>query len=139
VHEATGPLAGDGPSLSRKKILIADDAEVFRRIEEEILRPFAYAFVHAKNGAEAVKLAVDERPDLMLLDVQMPIMDGVQVLGYLKKNPQTANIPVVVVTTIGRAHDEDLMRRGGADAFLTKPVKPGVLIQTVRRLLGEGS
>jgi CheY-like chemotaxis protein len=64
-------------------------------------------------------------------------MDGVQVLGFLKKNPASSHIPIVVVTTIGRAHDEDLMRRGGADAFLTKPVKPGVLISTVRRLLGE--
>jgi eukaryotic-like serine/threonine-protein kinase len=137
VHEATGPLVVNAPGITRKKILIADDAEVFRRIEEEILRPFAYAFVHAKNGAEAIRLAVDEKPDLILLDIQMPVMDGVQVLGFLKKNAASSHIPIVVVTTIGRAHDEDLMRRGGADAFLTKPVKPGVLISTVRKLLGE--
>lgn len=136
IHEAVAPKTAD-IAVVRKKILIADDAEVFRRIEEEILRPLSYAFVHAKDGAQAVKLAVDESPDLILLDVQMPVMDGVQVLGFLKKNPQTRDIPVCVVTTIGRAHDEDLLRRGGADAFLTKPVKPGVLIQTVRRLLKE--
>ena len=133
VLEATGIA----PALQTKrcKILIADDAEVFRRIEEEILRPFAYAFVHAKDGAQAIKLAIDEKPDLILLDIQMPVMDGVQVLSFLKRTPATKHIPIVVVTTIGRAHDEDLMRRGGADAFLTKPVKPGLLIQTVRKLL----
>jgi serine/threonine protein kinase len=137
VLEATGVLEPPTVSAKRKKILIADDAEVFRKIEEEILRPFAYAFVHAKDGGQAVKLAVDERVDLVLLDVQMPVMDGVQVLSFLKRTERTKDIPVVVVTTIGRAHDEDLMRRGGADAFLTKPVKPGTLIQTVRKLLGE--
>ncbi len=136
VHEAVAPAAPIA-GARRRKVLIADDAEVFRRIEEEILRPLSYAFVHAKDGAQAVKLAVDEAPDLILLDVQMPVMDGVQVLGFLKKNPATQHIPVCVVTTIGRAHDEDLLRKGGADAFLTKPVKPGVLIQTVRRLLKE--
>ncbi|MCC7070369.1 MAG: protein kinase [Deltaproteobacteria bacterium] len=136
VHEAVAPAA-TLPSTRRKKVLIADDAEVFRRIEEEILRPLSYAFVHAKDGAQALKLAADEAPDLILLDVQMPVMDGVQVLSFLKRNPQTQAIPVCVVTTIGRAHDEELLRKGGADAFLTKPVKPGVLIQTVRRLLKE--
>ncbi|HEY4221157.1 MAG TPA: protein kinase, partial [Myxococcota bacterium] len=71
VVEVTG--VNDAPALTtvRRKILIADDAVVFRKIEEEILRPFAYAFLHAQDGGQAVKLAVDEKPDLILLDVQM--------------------------------------------------------------------
>jgi serine/threonine-protein kinase len=135
AFEATG-VSTVSSSVVRKKILIADDAVVFRRIEEEILRPFSYSFLHAKDGAQAVKLAVEEKPDLVLLDIQMPVLDGVQVLQFLKKNDATKHIPVVIVTTIGREHDEDLMRRGGADAFLRKPVQPGVLISTVRKLLG---
>jgi serine/threonine protein kinase/class 3 adenylate cyclase len=140
TFEALPASEDDGaarPALRPKRILIADDAEVFRRIEEEILRPFGYQFLHAKDGAQAVKLAMEEAPDLILLDVQMPIMDGIQVLSLLKRTPGTEKIPVVVVTTIGRAHDEDLVRRGGADAFLTKPVKPALLIQTTRSLLNR--
>lgn len=138
IFQATGLIDGPVlPRVRRKKILIADDAEVVRRIEEEILRPFDYAFAHAKNGAEAVRIAVEELPDLILLDIQMPVMDGAQVLALLKKTEQTKHIPIVVITTIGRAHDQDIIRRGGADAFLTKPVKPGLLIQTVRGLLQE--
>jgi two-component system cell cycle response regulator DivK len=120
-----------------KKILIADDAEVFRRLEEGLLRGHGYEFSHASDGAQAVKKAVEEQPDVILLDIQMPVMDGVQVLSYLKKDARTQSIPVVVVTTIGRKHDEDLIRRGGADAFLTKPVRGPELVRCVRTLLGE--
>ena len=123
--------------MTKKKILIADDAEVFRHLEEGLLKIYGYAFVHAKDGAEAVKLAVETTPDLILLDVQMPVMDGVQALSYLKRDERTKDIPVVVVTTIGREKDEEILKKGGADAFLTKPVQPRKLVETVRRLLGE--
>lgn len=120
-----------------KKILIADDAEVFRHLEEGLLKIYGYAFVHAKDGAQAVKLAVEEAPDVILLDVQMPVMDGVQALSFLKRDERTKHIPVCVVTTIGRQKDEEILKKGGADAFLTKPVHGPTLVSTVRRLLGE--
>lgn len=124
-------------STTTRRILIADDAEVFRRLEEGLLKAHGYAFLHAKDGAEAVRLAIQEQPDLILLDVQMPVMDGVQALQVLKKDARTQHIPVVVVTTIGRSHDQELMQRGGADAFLTKPVHGPELVKTVKQLLGE--
>ncbi len=120
-----------------RRILIADDAEVFRRLEEGLLKAHGYAFLHAKDGAEAIKIAVEQQPDLILLDVQMPVMDGVQALQVLKRDARTSRIPVVVVTTIGRAQDEVIMKKGGADAFLTKPVKGPDLVKTVKELLGE--
>jgi CheY-like chemotaxis protein len=121
----------------KKTILIADDAEVFRRLEEGLLRVYGYDFLHASDGAQAVKQCVEHRPDLVLLDVQMPVMDGVQVLAVLKKDERTKDIPIVVVTTIGRQKDEEILMKGGADAFLTKPVRGTELVGTVRRLLGE--
>ncbi len=122
-----------------KRILIADDAAVFRHLEEGLLKAYGYTALHAKNGAEAVKRAIEDQPDLILLDVQMPVMDGVQALAVLKKDPRTKHIPVVVVSTIGRAHDQDLLRRGGADAFLTKPVQGPQLAAVVRGLLEDAS
>src|SRR5690606_13236040 len=98
---------------------------------------YGYSFLHARDGAEAVKLAVEGQPDLILLDVQMPVLDGVQALQVLKKDPRTKDIPVVVVTTIGRPQDEELIKKGGADAFLTKPGNGQELVKTVRELLGE--
>lgn len=119
------------------RILIADDAEVFRRLEEGLLKIHGFSFLHARDGAEAVKLALTEAPDLILLDVQMPVMDGVQALAVLKKDPRTKDIPVVVVTTLGRSQDEALLRRGGADAFLSKPLSGPELVSTVKRLLDD--
>lgn len=120
-----------------RRILIADDAEVFRRLEEGLLRSHGFGFLHAKDGAEALKIAIEERPDLILLDVQMPVMDGVQALQVLKRDPRTKDIPVVIVTTIGRAHDQELLKKGGADAFLTKPLKGPDLVKVVKDLLAE--
>ena len=118
-----------------KKILIADDADVFRQLEEGLLRAYGYQFLHARNGAEAVKHAIEGQPDLILLDVQMPVMDGVQVLSFLKKEPRTLHIPIIIVTTIGRDKDQEILKKGGADAFLTKPVNGPLLARTVRQLL----
>ena len=120
-----------------KTILIADDAVVFRHLQEGILRHHGYAFLHASDGAQTVKLAVDHQPDLILLDIQMPVMDGVQVLSFLTKHERTSTIPVVVVTTIGREHDQRLLLSGGAQEVLTKPIHAGALSRVVRQLLGE--
>lgn len=117
------------------KILVADDAEVFRQLEAAQLKMLGHDVIEARNGAEAVRLALEEQPDLILLDVQMPVMDGMQVLAYLTKEERTAHIPIVVITTIGRPKDEEIIRRAGASGFLTKPLQPGQLAATVRQLL----
>ncbi len=120
-----------------RKILIADDSDVFRQLESQLLAGQGYELLSAKNGAEAVKLAIEHLPDLLLLDVQMPIMDGVQVLGTLKKNETTKNIPIVIVTTIGKDTDKRLLEGGGANEVLSKPIDRAKLLATVRRLIGS--
>jgi CheY-like chemotaxis protein len=120
-----------------KTILLVDDAEVFRRLEEGLLRTYGYRFLHAADGAQAIKLATSELPDLVLLDVQMPVMDGVQVLRHLKSQASTAEIPIVIITTIGRDEDRELFLRAGANAALSKPINARTLVTTVRQQLGE--
>ena len=118
-----------------KTILIADDAAVFRRLEEGLLRIYGYRFLHAADGAETLRIATTEPVDLVLLDVQMPVMDGVQVLRHLKQRDATRDIPIVIVTTIGREEDKDLLMRGGATACLSKPINGRDLVKLVRELL----
>jgi len=120
-----------------KTILIADDAPVFRNLEEGLLKPQGHRVLHASDGAQAIKTAVEKLPDLILLDVQMPVMDGVQALQYLKKDDRTKHIPVVVITTLGREADKELLQKGGADAFLTKPINPTQFARTIRELLAD--
>ena len=117
------------------KVLIADDSNVFRDLEAKILEMRGYTVVHAPNGAEALKHAIADKPDIILLDIQMPVMDGVQVLTALKHNPSTKGIPVIMISTIGREKDRDLLLRGGADAFLSKPINSRDLLRHIRQLI----
>jgi len=119
-----------------KQILIADDAVVFRQHAEGILRKPGFGFIHAADGAETVKRAVAHQPDLILLDVQMPILDGVQVLSFLSKHERTAHIPVIVIT-VAQNHDRKSLRRVGAHAVLQKPIQPAALSRCVRLFLGD--
>jgi DNA-binding response OmpR family regulator len=119
-----------------KRILIADDSPTFRLLEEVFLVQRGYKTLHAENGAEALRLSIEEKPDLVILDIQMPVMDGVQVLKALKSNEATRSIPVIIASTIGRDHDRDLLVRGGADDFLSKPINGQELLVRVHRLIG---
>lgn len=121
----------------KKKILIADDSTVFRQLEAKLLEARGYEVVHAADGVEALRQAVDHEPDLILLDIQMPVMDGVQVLATLKKQEQTRDIPVIVITTIGRDKDREILLRGGANAFMSKPIEIRDLLEMIQKLTGE--
>jgi CheY-like chemotaxis protein len=120
-----------------KKILIADDSEAFRKLEDTLLKPYGFTLLHASNGIEAMKVALGEKPDLILLDIQMPVMDGAQVLAFLKKEPTTAGIPIIVITTLGRPEDRALLTSAGAYHLLGKPIQGTELIRTVRAALGQ--
>lgn len=118
-----------------KTVLIADDSKAFRALEEAFLAPRGYRVLQAGDGAEAVRLALAEKPDIILLDIQMPVMDGVAVLTTLKANAATRDIPVIVITTIGREKDRDILLRGGADDFIAKPISGLELVAKVERLI----
>lgn len=118
-----------------KKILIADDSRAFRELEGEYLSRRGFSVVYAENGADAMRLAAEMIPDLILLDVQMPVMDGVQVLSFLKKHDHTKQIPVIVITTIKGDKNLEALRLGGADGVLSKPIQGAELLDTVQRFL----
>lgn len=121
--------------MSKGRILVVDDSNTFRQLMSMQLRSAGYEVINGANGAEAVKLALQERPDLIVLDVQMPVMDGGQALATLKARDETKNIPVLIVTTIGREEDERIIRVGGADGFLSKPINKRQVMEQVQRLL----
>lgn len=122
----------DGP---KKNILIVDDEERNLRLLSLILSNYGYDFVAARNGAEAVEMALKVLPDLVLLDIMMPEMDGYEACRRLKANGLTAHIPVVMVTAL---EDRDSKLKGleaGANDFLSKPVDSSELMVRVRNLL----
>jgi len=117
------------------KILVADDNKQIRMLVGAALRTLGHELIEAVDGEDALAAAIREQPDLMLLDVTMPKLDGFEVLRFLRKRPETANIKVIMLTT---AAQKDDLKHGvdlGCDDYLTKPFEPKVLRETVEALL----
>jgi DNA-binding response OmpR family regulator len=124
--------------MTRKaKILLIDDHRTVLRLLEAILKLKGYDLLYAENGQQGMVMARQERPDLILLDVMMPEIDGFKVCQYLKSQPDTAAIPVVFLTARGAEDDLAAGRRAGAQGFMTKPFLAREVLDTVERLLAR--
>ncbi|HKP55397.1 MAG TPA: response regulator [Polyangiales bacterium] len=123
--------------MAAKKILIADDSRTFRAVEEELLKRKGYTLLLAENGAQAVQIAVRELPDVILMDLQMPVMDGAKALAVLQSNEKTAAVPVVMVTTVSEDAQRDQLLAAGAKRVLFKPISGPDLLGAIREMLGE--
>src|SRR5713101_9627538 len=120
---------------SQAKILVVDDEVDNVRLLEALLLRRGFEVVKARNGAEALQQVDREQPDLILLDVMMPIMDGFEVCKILKDNPETRLIPVVIMTALGQVEDRVKGIEAGADDFLTKPVHRDELLARIHTSL----
>jgi len=119
-----------------KRILIAEDEPHIARMVTFKLEHEGYEVIWAKNGGEAVKSLQDKAPDLVLLDVMMPVMDGFEVLKKIKEDESTWHIPVIMLTAKGKIKDIDLAFDLGADDYIVKPFLPDELVERVQVLLG---
>lgn len=116
-------------------ILICDNEEVLRSLVRASLEPAGYAFVEARDGDEALEVARDHLPDLIVLDMMMPGRTGIDVLEELRDDPELREIPVVMLTARAQQADHEAAQRAGADCFLTKPFSPLELASVVAGLL----
>jgi len=123
--------------MDSKRILVVDDEERVREMLGFRLRLFGYEVLEATNGQEALEIAAREKPDLVLLDIMMPGMDGFQVCSRLKRNEETRGIPVVILTAKADAKDVTRAVNSGASDYVVKPYDPMVLQQKVAKNLGE--
>ena len=119
------------------KILVADDDFDNRTIATEILRASGYTVVQASNGLQAMEVALSEKPDVILLDLSMPKLDGWETTRRLKKIPEVARIPVIAFTAHAMVGDEKKAREAGCDDFLTKPCTPKQIIEKMKTWLGK--
>ena len=117
-----------------RKILTCDDEKHIVRLIQVNLERQGYEVITAYNGLECLEKVKEDRPDLIVLDVMMPEMTGFEVLEKLKKDPETENIPVIMLTA--RAQDSDVLRgwQSGVECYLTKPFNPMELIAFVKRI-----
>jgi CheY-like chemotaxis protein len=123
--------------MGAKKILIADDSRTFRHLEEELLKRKGYTLLLAENGAQVLSIALRELPDLILLDLHMPVMDGAKALALLQSNEKTSGVPVVMITTVSEEGQRSQLLQAGAKRVLVKPLDGPDLLGAIRELLGE--
>ncbi|MCE5190947.1 MAG: response regulator [Actinomycetia bacterium] len=123
--------------MASRTILVADDNQQIRMLVTAALRSLGHEIVHAVDGENALEMAIAERPDLVLLDVTMPKLDGFEVLGFLRKRPETADVKVIMLTTAAQKTDLKHGAELGCDEYVTKPFDPKTLREVVVRVLED--
>ncbi|RKX42626.1 MAG: two-component system response regulator [Thermotogae bacterium] len=119
-------------------ILVVDDSEVLRRIVVFNLVRNGYTVSEASDGEEALQKLKESTPDLVILDIMMPKMNGFEVLKVMKQDENLSKVPVIVLTAKGGENDLQEGLKLGADIFLTKPFSPGRLVEEVQRVINNG-
>jgi two-component system cell cycle response regulator DivK len=120
-----------------RRILVVEDQEDNRRIIRDLLASVGYTMIEAVDGEAGVRLAGSERPDLILMDIQLPVLDGYEATRRIKAEPELQAIPIVVVTSYALSGDDQKAAAAGADAYVAKPFSPRQLLATIRRFLPE--
>jgi two-component system cell cycle response regulator DivK len=120
-----------------KRILVVEDNDDNRRIVRDLFTSAGYELLEAATGEEGVALARRERPDLILMDIQLPGLDGYEATRRIKAEPGLAGVPVVVVTSYALSGDDVKAMAAGADGYVSKPFSPRALLAKVRELLRE--
>jgi len=120
-----------------KTILYVEDNEFNRKIVRDLLARTSYRLIEATDGEQGVAKAVEERPDLILMDVQLPKLSGLEATRRLRADPKTANIPIITVTSFAMSGDDQKAKEAGASAYLAKPYSPRDLLQMIRKFAPE--
>ncbi|MCA6287525.1 response regulator [Phenylobacterium sp.] len=118
-----------------KKVLIVEDNELNMKLFHDLLDSQGYVTLQTREGLEALTLAREERPDLILMDIQLPEISGLEVTKWLKEDDELSSIPVVAVTAFAMKGDEERIRQGGCEAYISKPISVSGFLDTIRRLL----
>jgi two-component system cell cycle response regulator DivK len=121
-----------------QRILLVEDHEDNRRIVRDLIGATGYELVEAVSGEDGVAMAETERPDLILMDIQLPGIDGYEATRRIKANPALAHIPIIAVTSYALSGDDVKARQAGCDDYVTKPFSPRALLAKIRAYLPEG-
>ena len=120
-----------------KRILVIEDTEDNRQIIRDLLSSVGYELIEATDGVSGVALAQKERPDLILMDIQLPEIDGYEATRRIRAIPELAKVPIIAVTSYALSGDEAKTREAGCDGYVAKPFSPRQLLAKVREFLPE--
>ena len=120
-----------------KTVMIVEDNELNMKLFNDLVETRGCAIIQTRSGVEAVELARKHRPDLILMDIQLPEVSGLQVTQWLKDDDELKSIPIIAVTAFAMKGDEEKIRRGGCEAYLSKPISVGRFLETIDKFLGD--
>ncbi len=123
---------------SAKTILLVEDNEDNRTVYRTILEHFGYEVIEARNGEDGIRMAREEHPDLILMDISIPIIDGWEATRILKSDEATSDIPIIALTAHALATDRAKAEEIGCDGYLAKPCEPRRVVAEVERFIGAG-
>ena len=121
-----------------KKVMIVEDNELNMKLFKDLIEACGYETVRTANGREAVELARAHMPNLILMDIQLPEVSGLDVTQWLKADDELCTIPVIAVTAFAMKGDEERIRKGGCEAYISKPIQVPKFIETIKSYLGDG-
>jgi len=124
----------DMPALP-KTVLVVEDNELNMKLFHDLLEVHGYNIIEARTGPEALKAANEHHPDLILMDIQLPEVSGLEVTQKIKENPELADIPVIAVTAFAMKGDEERIRQGGCEDYIAKPISVASFLEKVKRYL----
>jgi two-component system cell cycle response regulator DivK len=137
TRRAAGPAGSDVVAMP-KTVLIVEDNELNMKLFNDLLEAHGYATIQTKSGVEAVELARRHRPNLILMDIQLPEVSGLEVTQWLKDDDELRTIPIIAITAFAMKGDEEKIRQGGCEAYLSKPISVAKFLETVRNYVTEG-
>jgi two-component system cell cycle response regulator DivK len=118
-----------------KTVLIVEDNELNMKLFHDLLEAHGYATLQTRDGMEALKIARQEKPDLILMDIQLPEVSGLEVTKWIKEDDDLKRIPVIAVTAFAMKGDEEKIREGGCEDYIAKPISIAKFLDTVKRYL----
>ena len=123
--------------MSAKTVLYVEDNEFNRKIVRQLLSATTYRLLEATDGEQGVALAFESRPDLVLMDIQLPKLSGLDATRRIRQDPRTAHVPIIVVTSFALSGDDQKAIEAGASAYLAKPYSPRQMLELIRKLTPE--
>lgn len=119
-----------------KKVLIVEDNELNMKLFCDLLEAHDYETIPTKDGLAALELAREHRPDLILMDIQLPEVSGLEVTKWIKEDEELCDIPIIAVTAFAMKGDEEKIRSGGCEAYIAKPISVPQFLETVKKFAG---
>ncbi len=128
-------MTDDSTNGPAKTVLVVEDNELNMKLFHDLLEAHGYNILQTKDGMDALRIAREHKPDLILMDIQLPEVSGLEVTKWIKEDEDLKSIPVIAVTAFAMKGDEEKIRNGGCEAYIAKPISVTNFLETVRKFL----